>query len=256
MAPHARAMQADPNATGDVMRALFLATSMLIAAAPAFAAEDVSAIIKHQSQQMYDALVPGEAKIWDGYLDADALITDENGAFLSRKELIAQVTPMPKGISGHIDLTNWQLVMHGDTAAVAYVVDEKEDFHGQHLHSLYRETAVWMKEAAGWKLIAMQTIALQQDPPSVQLSDAALDQYTGRYQAGPDFIYEIKRNGHELTWGIAGGKAAPMKMELLDVAFAPGQPRVRKLFQRDAGGHITGMLSRREGRDVVWKKIG
>ena len=239
---------------GDVMRALFLATAAVLFALPAYA-EDASAIIKRQSQAMYDALVPGAAKVWDSYVAADALITDENGAFMTKKDIVAQVTPMPKGISGHIDLTNWQLVLHGDTALVAYVVDEKEDFHGQHLHSLYRETATWIKEAGGWKLLGMQTIALQQDPPAVQLADAALDQYVGRYREGPDFVYEVKRSGHDLSGGVVGAKPGPMKMELLDVAFAPGQPRVRKIFQRDATGRITGFLSRREGRDVIWTKI-
>jgi hypothetical protein len=237
------------------MRTLFLATAVLLAATPAVAAENASAIIKRQSQAMYDALVPGTAKVWDTYVAADALLTDENGTFMTKKDIVAQVTPMPKGISGHIDLTNWQVVLHGDTALVAYVVDEKEDFHGQHLHSLYRETATWIRETGGWKLLGMQTIALQQDPPAVQLSDAALDQYVGRYQAGPDFVYAITKNGHDLLAGVAGGKPGAMKMELLDVAFAPGQPRVRKLFQRDAAGYITGFLSRREGRDVIWKKI-
>ena len=37
--------------------------------------------------------------------------------------------------------------------------------------------------------------------------------------------------------------------------FTPGQPRVRKIFMRDAQGHITGYLNRREGRDVVVTRV-
>jgi uncharacterized protein DUF4440 len=236
------------------MRALLLATSFLIAATPAFA-EDVSTLLERQSQAMYDALIPANPKVWDDALDTDALITDENGVFMTKKQMVASVTPFPKGIGGHIVLTDWRVVRHGDTAVAAYVVDEHEDFHGQHLHALYRETATWMKEAGGWKRLAMQTIALQQDPPAVQLSDAALDQYAGRYRAAPDLVYAIARKGHALIAGVVGGKPAALKIEIADVAFTPGQPRVRKLFQRDSAGHITGFLSRREGRDVVWKKI-
>jgi hypothetical protein len=44
-------------------------------------------------------------------------------------------------------------------------------------------------------------------------------------------------------------------MELSDVMFAPGQPRARKIFTRDARGNITGYLARREERDVVWTRI-
>jgi hypothetical protein len=237
------------------MRALFLAAGLLIAATPAIAAEDVSALLKRQTQAMYDALVPADAKVWDGYLDVDVLSTDENGTFTNKKDTVAQVAPLPKGISGQIGLTDWRIVLHGDVAVVAYVVDEHEDFHGQHLHALYRSTATWVKETAGWKLLGMQSIALQQDPPAVQLSDSALDAYVGRYRAAPDLVYEITRKGHDLIAGTVGGKPGAMKMELLDVAFAPGQQRVRKIFQRDAAGHITGFLSRREGRDVIWTKI-
>jgi hypothetical protein len=39
------------------------------------------------------------------------------------------------------------------------------------------------------------------------------------------------------------------------VLFAPGQPRSRKVFQRDAGGRITGFADRREARDVVWTRL-
>jgi hypothetical protein len=84
---------------------------------------------------------------------------------------------------------------------------------------------------------------------------AALDEYVGRYQAAPDLIYEITRNGDELSGGVVGGKPGPQKMELRDVMFAPGQPRSRKIFTRDAAGHVTGYLSRREERDVVWTRL-
>jgi hypothetical protein len=47
-----------------------------------------------------------------------------------------------------------------------------------------------------------------------------------------------------------------LKAELADVLFVPGQPRSRDIFQRDAKGRIIGFVSRREERDVVFKRIG
>jgi hypothetical protein len=239
---------------GDVMRTPFLAAAALLFALPAHAEDDI-AVVKQKSQALYDALLPANPKVWDDALAANAVITDENGTVMDKKAMVASVTPFPAGISGHIVLTDFRIARHGDTVVEAYVVDEHEDFHGQHLHALYDETATWVKEGGDWKLLGMETLAAQQDPPSVQLADDVLDQYAGRYRAAPDLVYEITRKDHELLAGVAGGKPAAMKMELLDVAFAPGQPRVRKLFQRDSAGHITGFLSRREGRDVVWTKV-
>lgn len=46
-----------------------------------------------------------------------------------------------------------------------------------------------------------------------------------------------------------------MAVELPDVLFAPDQLRIRKIFQRDAAGRITGFVDRREGGDLVWRRI-
>ena len=53
-----------------------------------------------------------------------------------------------------------------------------------------------------------------------------------------------------------GKPATELKAELADVLFVPGQPRTRDIFQRDTNGHIIGFLSRREERDIVFKRIG
>jgi ketosteroid isomerase-like protein len=237
------------------MRHLVLAATILLCGAPAAAAEDVSALLKRQTQELFDAVSNGDARVWDRYLDADAVITDEAGSVTGKKDTVAQVVPLPKGISGTITVTDWHVYPHGNTVVAAYVADEHENFHGQKLHALYRSTTTWLKEAAGWKILAQQTLALRQDPPSVQLADAALNDYVGRYRAAPDLVYEITRKGGELNGGVAGGKPSALKMELRDVMFVPGQPRSRKIFTRDAGGRVTGFLSRREERDVVWTRI-
>jgi hypothetical protein len=236
------------------MRILAAAVALVLSV-PARAGDDVSAILKQRTQALYDALAPGDAKVWDDDLDPGALVTDESGAFTRKAETVAQVAPLPKGLSGSIAVTDWQIAIHGDVAVAAFVADEHENYHGQQLHALYRSTMTWLKEAAGWKVIALQTIALQQDPPAIRLAPAAADAYVGRYAAGPDFVYDIARSGDGLTGNIAGGKASPLCFEIRDVAFTPGQPRVRKIFTRDARGRIDGFLSRRDGRDVVWKRI-
>ena len=46
----------------------------------------------------------------------------------------------------------------------------------------------------------------------------------------------------------------PLDVEVRDVLFVPGQPRIRKIFQRDPHGKITGFVDRRESWDLVWKK--
>jgi Domain of unknown function (DUF4440) len=236
------------------MHRILFAAAMLAATSSGASAEDISTLLKRQTQELFDAVSAGNGKIWGSYLDADAVITDENGAVTHKTDTVAQVVPLPKGVSGTIVVADWHVAVHGDVAVATHVSDEHEDFHGQHLHSLYRTTTTWLKEASGWKVLGQQTLALRQDPPAVQLSIAMLDDYVGRYRAAPDLVYEITRHGGELDGGVLGGKPGPLKMELRDVAFVPGQPRSRKIFTRDAAGRVTGFLSRREERDVVWTR--
>jgi len=228
--------------------------AFLFVTIPLAAHADDSATMHAKVQAMMDALVPGNKTPWIGTLDKRFVQIDENGEVSNYNQSIAQITPLPKGASGHIAVTEWKATIFGDSAVTTHLVDEHEDFHGQQLHALYRSTSTWVKEAGDWKLVAMQTIALQQDPPAVALPAKLTGQYVGRYRAGPDYIYTIIAREGRLYGATNDGKPVEIKAELADVLFTPGQPRTRKIFTRDASGRITGFRSRREERDVVFRK--
>jgi hypothetical protein len=157
-------------------------------------------------------------------------------------------------VSGSITVTDFSVQVYGRVAVTTYVDDEREGFHGQELHAQYRETDTWIRESAGWKLIGAQALALQEDPPHVELSDEILNSYVGRYRAAPDYVYAIARDSAGLVGRVNEGGPQRLLAELQDVLFVPGQPRVRKLVQRNAAGAVTGFVSRREGRDVVFTR--
>ena len=226
-----------------------------VLAESAFAADDPSPVIRAQMQSLMDGVSAGDASAWRALLDDRAVMIDEAGGRYGKAELVAQVTPLPGGVSGTIVVTDWKLTVFGNVAVDTHTDDEHEDFHGQKLHALYLCTDTWLKTTAGWRLISGQTLALRQDPLAVALPPAALDAYVGRYSAAPDYIYEISREGSGLAGRTNGGKPQPLLAELADVLFTPGQPRTRKIFQRGPDGRITGFLSRREERDVVFRKV-
>jgi len=226
----------------------------LIACLPLAARADDGALLQKKMQALMDAVSNGDAKVWAATLDKRFAMIDEAGEVSNYSQTVAQVTPLPKGVSGTITVAEWKINFFGDAAVETHLDDEHEDFHGQKLHALYRVTGTWHKDGAGWKLIGMQTLALRQDPPAIALSDAMSSAYVGRYRAAADYTVEITRKDGRLYSATNGGKAVEIKAELADVLFTPGQPRSRKIFQRDAQGRVTGFLSRREERDVVFER--
>ncbi|HEY4124463.1 MAG TPA: nuclear transport factor 2 family protein [Rhizomicrobium sp.] len=221
----------------------------------ATARADDSALLKQRMQTLVDAVSNGDPKPWAAYLADGVSFTDENGTLAGKKAMVAQVVPLPKGISGTIKVIDWQADFFGQTAITTHIEDEFENFHGQHLHAQYRATNAWVKQKGDWKIVGAQIIALQQDPPETHLPAARLADYVGTYRAGPDLNYLIRKGKEGLEGCPEGGKWFPVRFEIADVTFAEGQPRVRKLFQRNPKGQVIGFLSRREGRDVVWTRV-
>jgi Domain of unknown function (DUF3471) len=164
-------------------------------------------------------------------------------------------TPSQKGVSQSITVTQWVLRRFGNVAIAGFVDDQTIHFHGQVLNYKYRSTETWIERGATWKMIASQTLALQQDPPAVALPSRELNDYVGTYAVAPDFTVTISRRGNTLVSSTNSGKAVPLAAEIRDVLFTPGVPRSRKIFRRDANGHVTGYVSRREGRDLVLTKV-
>ncbi len=180
---------------------------------------------------------------------------NEDGSVGHKNDILEGTTPPPPGISRALRQTAWQFELHGNVAVTSFTDVLNQNFHGQPFHEKFRSTEVWLDEQDGWRMISSQTMALPEDPPAITLPTGALDDYVGTYKAGPDVIYQIARKGNELTGALDGNPAVAMKVELRDVLFTPGQPRLRKIFERDASGKITGFASRREGHDLIVKRV-
>jgi len=215
---------------------------------------DTPAILRAQTQALLDAIAVGDAKVWDRYLDPRVVYVSEEGVRETKASLLAQLQPLPPGVSGTIAIGQFAVEVHGDTAVVVHVDEESEEYFGHHLTAEYVTTAVWVRGAAGWRLIATQVHAALADPPAIQLPAEQLDGYVGTYRLNETVTYTIRRDGDHLVGERTGRPPQPLAAEVRDVFFVAGQPRSRKVFVRDAGGRITGLADRREGRDLVWTR--
>jgi hypothetical protein len=199
--------------------------------------------------------LPEDRAVWDAALTPDALCVDENGVILTRAEYLQSLLPLPANVYGHIEIVDYQLHLDGDTAVVVHRDDEFEDFHGHELKATYLMTETWVRHRGDWKLALLHVYVVPTDPPDVPVPQSRLDDYVGRYGAGPDLTWIVRREGDHLAGGREGATFHPLKVESDDVLFVPGQPRERRIFQRTPEGKVSGFIWRREGEEILWKRL-
>ena len=218
------------------------------------AADPTVDLLRKKDQALLDAIAPGDRKVWEAALASDAVYVDENGVTLDRAEFLKQLDPLPAGASGNLRIDTYSAHVSGDLATVIHTDNEEENYHGQMLKARYLMTETWRLENGGWKLHMVHAYAVLKDPPAVGLPAKGMQEYAGTYSGGKDLQYVIQWDGEQLVGGRAGRSLTPLRVEVRDVLFVAGQPRTRKIFQRDATGVVTGFVDRREGEDLKWER--
>jgi hypothetical protein len=216
---------------------------------------DIAALLERQTGELMDAVSAGNPAPWQRYLMDDVLYTSEDGILKSKHDLLTEIRPFPKDTSGTLRVTRFRAVLHGPTAIANYVADEEEHYFGQTIHARYLTTDTWIETPSGWHLAASHVLALRDDPPAHALPAARLDEYVGTYELSAGVTYTISRDGNSLVGQRSGRAKEPLRVEVADSLFVPGQPRLRKIFERGADGRVTGFVERRETWDIAWRRI-
>ena len=231
--------------------ATVLITGALGAAAPLRPTEDVAALIKRQSQEFSDASATGDSAVFDRLLDDSVIFMNETGAIATKKDILSGGGP-PPGMTNKLVQTDFAIQLHGTVAVTSFTDNSTVTYvSGQTTHATYKSTEVWLKEKSDWRMISSQTLTLPVDPPAATLASNVLDEYIGTYKAGDSLVFTIARDGDHLTGSVNGVAPYLIAAELTDVFFTPGQPSMRRIFERDAQGKITGFVVRRDGRDAL-----
>jgi hypothetical protein len=222
---------------------------------PTVAPADFVQQFRQRDQALLDAIAPGDGKVWDAALAADAVYVDENGVVINRADFLKQLTPLPAGASGTLTISAYSAHQYGDVVIVVHTDDEDELYHRQHLKAQYLMTETWQHKEGVWNLLLVHAYSVLQEPKMSVLSPSELDAYVGRYSSAPDLICMIRREGDHLTGDRPGRPAAQLKVEVRDVFFVSGQLRTQKIFERDPNGRVIGFVDRREGSDLMWKRV-
>lgn len=219
---------------------------------PATAAE---AELRNHTQALLDAIAPGNVAVWDKLLAPNAIQVDENDIVRTKPEILKELTPLPKGLTGNLQIDEFRPVIEGNVAVVTHEDKEYLDYHGQVIRSRFRMTDTWIKTAAGWRLLGSQVLAVQQDPPAVKISHEQLCRFIGKYSLTPEITANIQCDGDKLIVQRAGTPDRTFLPETDTVFFEPGHPRTRRIFQFSSDGKVSGFVDRREERDISWKKL-
>lgn len=236
---------------------LVVAGAAMLVTASAQVSQDaaLAAQLKAKTQALANAIAPGDVAPWKSATDPKLLFVTENNEVLTKDELLKQLAPLPKGMTGNIQVTEFQVQRHGNTAVATYIADETLDYHGQIVKTKFRTTDTWYRANGKWTMLSSMTLAALNDPPAIKLPAAVLREYAGQYELTPEIHYSVREEAGRLFGQREGGKEIELQAESPDLFFVVGSPRSRKIFYRDAAGKVVGLGDRREGQDIKWKRM-
>ncbi|MGE5209174.1 MAG: DUF4440 domain-containing protein [Alphaproteobacteria bacterium] len=205
-----------------------------------------------RTQELYDAVVPGDQSPWKKYFADDCIFADEKGRLFDKSKLIADITPLPAGYSGTIKVQNAQSRIVGNTAVLSYDADETETIFGQNLKARYHITDTWLQRNGSWQIIASQAHRYYEDPAVGNADPKKFAAYVGTYELAPGQTRSITLDGDKL-FNERNGKKEQLFPETSEIFFRKGVEG-RILFRCDAVGKVDALIDRRNNEDVIWRK--
>lgn len=238
--------------------ASFLAVWFGFSLAACAASSDPSTITEEElvrrTQQLYDALVPGDQTPSKAYYADDAMVYDEKGRSMDKKAIVADVEPLPTGYSGTIKVVKPHVIFAPGIAILAYECDETETIFGQELHAQYHSVDTWLYRNRAWQIVASQTMRFYHDPALGVSDERYWSDFTGTYELSAGNRRTVLREGNDLFVQRGTGAKTKLLPESGDIFFRAGVEG-RILFHRDVSGKVDALYDRRNDEDVVWKKV-
>src|SRR5881409_3890629 len=205
-----------------------------------------------RTQELYDAIVPGNQAPWKRYFADDCIFSDEKGRTLDKTKLVADITPLPTGYSGTIKLDKVQSRIFTDTVVLSYDANETETIFGQNLTARYHVTDTWLRRNGNWQIIASQAHRYYEDPAVGKADPKKFADYIGTYELAPGQTRFVIAEGDKL-FVERNGRKEQLLPETSEVFFRKGVEG-RILFRYTASGKVDALIDRRNNEDVIWRK--
>jgi hypothetical protein len=223
----------------------------------AVAADNETAITESElvrrTQELYDAVVPGDQAPWKKYLADDSIFSDEKGRTMDKSKLIGDITPMPVGYSGAIKLEHVQSRIYSNVAILSYDANETETIFGQNLSARYHVTDTWLRREGNWQIVASQAHRYYEDPAAGKADPTKFADFIGSYELASGQTRTVFAD-HDSLFVERNGKKDQLFPETPELFFRKGIEG-RILFRYDKNGKVDALIDRRNNEDVVWRKI-
>lgn len=205
-----------------------------------------------RTQELYDAIAPGNRAPWKKYFAEDCIFADEKARIFDKPKLIADIKPLPTGYSGAIKIENAQSRIIGNTAILSYDLDETETIFGQNLKARYHVTDTWLQRNGNWQIIASQAHRYYEDPAVGKADPKKFADYVGTYELAPGQTRSVIAEGDKL-FVERNGKTEQLLPETSEIFFRKGVEG-RILFRYGDTGKVDASIDRRNNEDVIWRK--
>jgi len=206
-----------------------------------------------RTQELCDAIAPGNQAPWKKYFAGDCIFSDERGRTMDKAKLVADITPMPAGYSGTIKVANVQSRILSDTAVLSYDLNETETIFGQNLMARYHTTDTWLRRNGEWQIIASHAHRYYEDPTVGKADPKKFADFIGTYELAPGQTRLVSVEGENLITNRKG-KKEQLFPETSEIFFRKGVEG-RILFRYDANAKVDTLIDRRNNEDVIWRKI-
>jgi hypothetical protein len=208
-------------------------------------------------QARLDAFASGNPAPWKSDMDPNALIVDEEGNVRTPSVFLAWLTPLPKGSTGQIWITEPHFSRNNDVIAIAYIARERESIYNAHFAARFSVVDTYHEHNGEWLLISEQQTRLQMDPPTVTLTPSHLQAYVGRYRMeGAPYVFAVSIKDGHLVGGTEGRPSFAISAiaDQPNMFFRPAHPALYIFLM--SNGRATELIDRRYyNHDARYKRI-
>jgi hypothetical protein len=197
----------------------------------------------------------GETEDWKNYMADDGVLVNRDGSKNTKEEIMAELSPKPKGIELNIIPQFTKICVHSNSALVSFVADEKLNIHGQKVDTQYPSIMYFEKRNGKWQMVFFTYFEKPVDPKPIKVSHDYLQAFEGTYQVNSDMTIEVNANDSALVYKKPGSYAKATVLLPIDNSghfFRTGTESEFIFKTSDEGRKI--LIQRRNWIDLVWTK--